>query len=307
MSKQKIIFMGTPNIAAQHLEILIKNDMNIIGVFTQPPSRKSRGMHLEESEVHQVAKKYNIEIFTPRLINQTIIDKTKNLNPDLIIVVAYGLILPIEFLNIPTLGCINLHFSLLPRWRGASPIEHALLLGDNETGVSIIKMSSKLDAGDIYQQEKIFINDEMYSDDLTEVLITLGKKNIIKILPDLFKNKIVPIKQDETKISYAKKFSTLNRKINFNNSVDEVYNHIRAHGPNPGSWFTYKGERIKILKAKKINIIGKQSTILNKDFALACNNGSILPISIKREGKKTLNLKDFIRGFDFSVSDKINA
>ena len=138
MSKQKIIFMGTPNIAAQHLEILIKNDMNIIGVFTQPPSRKSRGMHLEESEVHQVAKKYNIEIFTPRLINQTIIDKTKNLNPDLIIVVAYGLILPIEFLNIPTLGCINLHFSLLPRWRGASPIEHALLLGDNDKSPVII-------------------------------------------------------------------------------------------------------------------------------------------------------------------------
>jgi len=307
MIDKKIIFMGTPDIAAQHLNILIENSFNIVSVFTQPPRKKNRGMRIEESAVHQIAKKNNIKIYYPSIIDETVIEETKSLEPDLIIVVAYGIILPTPFINIPQYGCINIHVSLLPRWRGAAPIEHALLAGDNKTGISIINITSKLDAGDILMQKSFLLDENMYCDDLTLNLTNLGKKAMIKTLPLLFENKIIGKKQDESKVTYANKFLSEDRKINFHNSTKDVYNHIRAHGPKPGSWFTYKGERIKIIKAKKTNESGQSSTILNKDFMIGCKDGGIIPLLIQREGKKTVSLDDFLRGFKFSIQDKLNA
>ena len=307
MIDKKIIFMGTPDIAAQHLNILIENNLNIVGVFTQPPRKKNRGMRIEESEVHQIAKKNNIEVYYPSTIDDIVIEQTKSLEPDLIIVVAYGIILPISFLNIPKYGCINIHVSLLPRWRGAAPIEHTLLAGDDKTGISIINITPKLDAGDILMQEIFSLDKNMYSDDLTLNLTNLGKKTMMHTLPLLFENKIIGKKQDENKVTYANKFLSEDRKINFHNSTEDVFNHIRAHGPKPGSWFTYKGERIKIIKAKKTNEFGQSSTILNKDFMIGCNDGGIIPLLIQREGKKTVSLDDFLRGFTFSIQDKLNA
>ncbi|MBS57050.1 MAG: methionyl-tRNA formyltransferase [Rickettsiales bacterium] len=307
MKDKKIIFMGTPHIAAQHLNTLIENNLNIVGVFTQPPRKKNRGMRIEESEVHQIAKKNNIDVYCPTTIDNSFIEKTKNLDPDLIIVVAYGIILPAKFLNIAKYGCINIHVSLLPRWRGAAPIEHTLLAGDVKTGISIINISPKLDAGDILVQEIFALDKNMYSDDLTFNLINLGKKTMMKTLPLLFENKLIRKKQDENKVTYANKFLPEDRKINFHNYTEEVYNHIRAHGPKPGSWFTYKGERIKIIKAKKTNDFGQSSTILNKKFMIGCKDGSILPLLIQREGKKTVDLDDFLRGFSFSIQDKLNV
>ena len=306
MNNKKIIFMGTPTIAAEHLKVLIENNFNIVGVFTQPPRKKNRGMKIKESEVHQISNKNNLEIYNPSILDESVIEITKNLNPDLIIVVAYGLILPTEILNIPKYGCINIHVSLLPRWRGAAPIQHALLSGDTKTGISIIKISPELDAGDILIQESLLIDEEMHKDDLTLSLTNLGKKIMIKVLPNIFENKIIAEKQDRKKITYANKFSSDDRKINFNNSAEKVLNQIRAHGPKPGSWFFYKGERIKILKAKKVNDIGKHSTILNKEFTLACNDGGILPTYIQREGKNSVILKKFLNGFSFFIDDKLN-
>ena len=307
MKDKKIIFMGTPDIAAQHLNVLFKKNLNIVGVFTQPPRKKNRGMRLEKSEVHQIAEKNNIEVFYPTSIDVTVIEKVKSLEPDLIIVIAYGIILPSKFLNIPKYGCINIHVSLLPRWRGAAPIEHALLAGDEKTGISVISISPKLDAGDILMQESFAIDKDINSDDLTINLTNLGKKTLMETLPLLFENKLIRKKQDESKVTYANKFISEDRKINFYNSSDDVYNHIRAHGPKPGSWFTYRGERIKIIKAKKINELGKSSTILNKDFMIACKDGAILPLLIQREGKKVVSLDDFLRGFTFSIQDKLNV
>ena len=307
MKDKKIIFMGTPDIAAQHLNVLFKKNLNIVGVFTQPPRKKNRGMRIEKSEVHQIAEKNNIEVFYPTSIDVTVIEKVKSLEPDLIIVIAYGIILPSKFLNIPKYGCINIHVSLLPRWRGAAPIEHALLAGDEKTGISVISISPKLDAGDILMQESFAIDKDINSDDLTINLTNLGKKTLMETLPLLFENKLIRKKQDESKVTYANKFISEDRKINFYNSFDDVYNHIRAHGPKPGSWFTYRGERIKIIKAKKINELGKSSTILNKDFMIACKDGAILPLLIQREGKKVVSLDDFLRGFTFSIQDKLNV
>ena len=307
MKDKKIIFMGTPDIAAQHLNILIENNLNVVGVFTQPPRKKNRGMRIEKSDVHQIANKNNIEVFYPSVIDDTVIEQAKSLEPDLIIVVAYGIILPSKFLNIPKYGCINIHVSLLPRWRGATPIEHALLAGDIKTGISVIRISSQLDAGDILMQESFSLDKDMSSDELTFNLTNLGKKTLMKTLPLLFENKLIRKKQDATKVTYANKFTSKDRKINFHNSSDDVYNHIRAHGPKPGSWFTYKEERIKIIKAKKTNQLGESSTIIDKDFTIACKEGAILPLFIQREGKKVVSLEDFLRGFTFSMHDKLNA
>ena len=307
MKDKKIIFMGTPDIAAQHLNILIENNLNVVGVYTQPPRKKNRGMRIEKSDVHQIADKNNIEVFYPSTIDDTVIEQVKSLEPDLIIVIAYGIILPASFLNIPKYGCINIHVSLLPRWRGAAPIEHALLAGDDVTGISIISVSPKLDAGDILMQESFALDKDINRDELTLNLTNLGKKTLMKTLPLLFENKLIRKKQDESKVTYANKFLSEDRKINFYNSTDDVFNHIRAHGPKPGSWFTYKGERIKIIKAKKINELGESSTILNKDFMIACKDGAILPEFIQREGKKVVSLDDFLRGFTFSIQDKLNA
>ena len=307
MSDRKIIFMGTPDLAAQHLQQLIDNSLNIVGVFTQPPRKKNRGMHIEESPVHQIAKKNNLEIFYPSSIDFSTMEKIKGFEPDIIIVVAYGIILPSELLDIPKFGCINIHVSLLPRWRGAAPIEHALLAGDIKTGISVIKISPKLDAGDVLYQESLKITEDMYSDELTSALTNLGKRTMLEVLPIIFEKNISSNKQDSKKVTYAKKFTSNDRKINFNNSTTQVYNHIRAHGPKPGSWFVYRGERIKILKAVKNLEKGQQSTILNNKFMLACTDGSILPTLIQREGKKAVEVKDFIKGFAFTVNDKINA
>ena len=307
MKNKKIIFMGTPDIAAKHLNILIENNLNIVGIFTQPPRKKNRGMRIEKSDVHQIADKNNIEVFYPSTIDDTVIQQVKSLEPDLIIVIAYGIILPASFLNIPKYGCINIHVSLLPRWRGAAPIEHALLAGDDKTGISIISVSPKLDAGDILMQASFTLDKDINRDELTLNLTNLGKKTLMKTLPLLFENKLIRKKQDESKVTYANKFISEDRKINFYNSSDDVYNHIRAHGPKPGSWFTYRGERIKIIKAKKINELGESSTILNKDFMIACKDGAISPEFIQREGKKVVSLDDFLRGFTFSIQDKLNA
>jgi len=307
MNDKKIIFMGTPDIAAQHLQYLLDNSINIVGVFTQPPRKKNRGMNIEESPVHQIAKKNNLETFYPSSIDGKAIEQINSLDPDIIIVVAYGIILPSQLLDIPKFGCINIHVSLLPRWRGAAPIEHAMLAGDVKTGISVIKISPKLDAGDILDQESLNISADMYSDELTVALTNLGKQTMLRVLPKIFENKTLSKKQDLNKVTYAKKLTSVDRKINFNNSTNEVYNHIRAHGPKPGSWFVYRGERIKILRAVKKKDKGQQSTILNNKFMLACSDGSILPTLIQREGKKAVEVKDFIQGFAFTVNDKINV
>ena len=180
-------------------------------------------MHIEESPVHQIAKKNNLQTYYPSSIDYPVIKKINSLNPDIIIVVAYGIILPSQLLNIPKFGCINIHVSLLPRWRGAAPIEHAMLAGDVKTGISVIKISPKLDAGDILHQESLNISADMYSDELTVALTNLGKQTMLRVLPKIFENKTLSKKQDLNKVTYAKKFTSVDRKINFNKKILKIF------------------------------------------------------------------------------------
>ena len=307
MSDKKIILMGTPLIAANYLNSLINNKYKVVSVFTQPPRKRNRGMKVQSSPVHELANHNNIKVNFPTRLDEEAFDLIKSYKPDLIIVMAYGLLIPTKILNFPQYGCINIHVSLLPRWRGASPIEHTLLNGDTETGITIIKLIEKLDAGPIIVQKKIPVVENINKDDLSDTLTQLGSDLLIDILPKLFADKIVMQDQNNKEATYAQKINSQMRKINFNLSTREVLNQIRAYATNPGAWFFYNNERIKIISASIQSNKGNPSTILNKQFELGCLDGSILPSYLQREGKKIMYIEDFLRGFSFTVGDTINA
>ena len=306
MNNKKIIFMGTPSISAYYLDFLIKNNFNILSVFTQPPRKKNRGMQVHFSPVQDLATQHNIPVHTPKRLDNDSINLIAEYKADLIIVIAYGLIIPNEILNLPIFGCINIHLSLLPRWRGASPIEHTLLSGDSQSGITIIKLINKLDAGPILAQEKIIIEKEINKDDLINKLKKIGSILLINNLPKLFNNEIILRNQIEQYATYAGKINSEMRKLDFRETSINVYNKIRAYSPSPGAWFKYKNERIKIISAKINKIKAEPQTILNKNFEIGCLEGSISPIYLQREGKKVMSIKEFLRGFDLVVGDKLD-
>ncbi len=307
MSDKKIIFMGTPLIAANYLSSLINNKYKVVSVFTQPPRKRNRGMKVQSSPVHELANHNNIKVNFPTRLDEEAFDLIKSYKSDLIIVMAYGLLIPTKILNFPQYGCINIHVSLLPRWRGASPIEHTLLNGDTETGITIIKLIEKLDAGPIIVQKKIPVVENINKDDLSDKLTQLGSDLLIDILPKLFADKIVMQDQNNKEATYAQKINSQMRKINFNLSTRKVLNQIRAYATNPGAWFFYNNERIKIISASIQSNKRNPSTILNKQFELGCLDGSILPSYLQREGKKIMYIEDFLRGFSFTVGDSLNS
>lgn len=307
MKNKRIIFMGTPSIAAEYLIELIEKNYNIIAVFTQPPRKKDRGMKIQFSEVHKVSQKNNIPTFTPTVFNEKDeLENFKNLKPDLAIVIAYGIILPNIYLEIPKFGFINIHFSLLPKWRGASPIEHSLLNGDKETGVTIFRLNSELDAGPIISFKSIKIEEKIQKRELFTELKNLGKDLLINTLPEYFDNNLETISQDSKNLSYAKKITTEDRKIDFYSDVKKINNKIRAFSPKPGAWFLLGGERIKIIECNYGFKKSIPSTIINEKFHLGCKDGHIEPIIIQKEGKKAMLISNFIKGFRFNIGQKIN-
>ena len=307
MRSKKIIFMGTPLIAKEYLNTLIENNIQVEAVFTQPPKKQSRGMKLKKSPVHELAIKKNISVFHPTFFDDEIIKRIIKIEPELIIVMAYGHILPKEILELPNNGCINIHLSILPRWRGAAPIEHCLMNGDQETGISIIKLVEELDAGPIIAQEKLNIPSNFNKLELSNHLTTIGKKLLIDTIPKILKNEIILKDQDKENITYASKITSKIRKINFNTSTKNIINLIKAHAPKPGAWFYLNNERIKIIDAKPGLAKGKISTILNNNFEIASNDGSVEPLILQREGKNIVTKDEFLRGFKLKVDTIINA
>ena len=300
--------MGTPEIASVYLQSLIDSHFNIVAVYSQPPRKKGRGMQVQESPVQKLAQKHNIEVYCPVDLGFSATQKElENLQPDIIVVMGYGLLLPKFVLQLPRFGCINIHVSLLPRWRGAAPIEHAILNGDKITGLTIFKLVEKLDAGPIIAIDSMAIDQHIDKKDLTTLLSSRGTKLLISILPDLFNNNFALEIQNEDKVTYASKITTEMRKLNFNQDALTVYNHIRAFAPQPSAWFAFKNERIKIIKAKLMEGVCEPSTIVNDQFHIGCNNGIICQIIVQREGKKPMNADEFLRGFEFVVSQKINV
>tara|TARA_B100000575_G_scaffold89123_1_gene70600 strand:- start:446 stop:1372 length:927 start_codon:yes stop_codon:yes gene_type:complete len=304
---KKIVFMGTPTLATEYLSTLIVNNIKVTTVFTQPPKKKSRGMKISKSPVHILAEQNEINILCPHEFDITTINNLIKQQPDLIIVMAYGKILPKVILDLPKYGCINIHVSLLPRWRGAAPLEHTLMSGDTKTGITIFKLTEKLDAGPIIVQKKFIIPERFNKLQLSNSLTTLGTKLLTETIIKIFNNEIVFKDQNEGIATYADKITSDVRKINFYNSTKNIINQIRAHAPKPGAWFYLNNERIKIIDAKPGTSEGEKSTILNSNFEIGCKDGSILPLILQREGKKVVTIDDFLRGFKIKIHDVINV
>ncbi len=307
MENPKVIFMGTPQISKLYLLSLINNNFNIIGIYTQSPKKKGRGMQLNNSPVSLLAKEKDIPVFCPDNFNDiSVLENFKKLKPDLVVVMAYGFLLPKKILNIPKYGFINIHVSLLPRWRGASPIEYAILNGDKTTGVSIFKIQEQLDTGPIIASKEIEIEAHESRLKLTEKLNLEGVNLLLNTLPKIFKNNVQMINQDDSRATYSQKINSNFRKINFNRNVLEVYNHIRAFSPEPAAWFLYNNERIKIIKSSMESCVSQSSHVLNKYFHIGCKNGKIIPKIVQREGKKPMSIEEFLKGFKFEINKRIN-
>ena len=289
---QKIVFMGTPEFSIPTLELLISSKFDITAVYTQPPSKANRGQKTFPSSIEIFSKKKLLK----NLNNEEEFEYFKNLKPDLVVVVAYGKIIPKKFLDLPKFGFINLHASLLPKWRGAAPIQRSIMNLDTQTGVSIMKIVEKLDAGPVMHQEIIKINENIDTYTLSKVLSKLGAKSIINALQIIFKGQAVFIEQDHNKATYAKKITKQEGQINWNENANKIVAKINGLNPSPGAWFEFKGERIKIWKGIVTNKEGKPGEIIDSNLTIACSEKSIKIIEIQKEGKTRQTAEKFLLG-----------
>jgi len=302
----KIIFMGTPNFSVASLEVLAKSSYKISHVYTQPPKESNRGHKLNPSPIQKSAENLNLSIRSPSSLNtDEELNFFKSLNPDIVVVVAYGQLIPKKFLNVPRKGFINIHASLLPRWRGAAPIQRAIINLDKITGVSIMKIIEELDSGPVMKKIKINISPFNTSGEVLEKLSITGSENIVEALDDIFSEKVKFIEQDHNLATYAKKIKKNEGKINWDQNAKNIIGKINGLNPNPGAWFEYKKVRYKIWKASIFEKKGAFGTILDDNLTIACRDKSIKITEIQREGKNKLLLKDFLLGIKFKIGDPI--
>lgn len=299
-----IIFMGTPNFAIPAFEFLIKSKHKILGVYTRRPKKANRGQQLQITPIHKLAEKNNLKIFTPlNLRSEKEQQILKDLKPDLIVVVAFGLIIPENVLNIPKYGCVNIHPSLLPRWRGSAPIERCLLSEDSETGVCIMKLDSGMDTGDVIKTKKIIITSEMNFEYLHNHLSLLGAEMLLEVIDIIEKTdgNITTYKQDNTLTTLAPKIEKEEAQINFNNSIHYIDRQIRTFGNTIGSYIIHNNSRIKIIKAdfEKQNEVKNEIGFLYKNFSFQCKDGILKPLILQKEGKNPIKIKDFLNGYKF--------
>jgi len=303
-----IIFMGTPEFAVPILKSINNSNHNILEVYTQPPQKKNRGQKVNSSPIHQYSNQIKLKVRCPNTLDS---DKElrhlSDLNPDIVVVVAYGKILPPKLLNLKNILFINIHASLLPKWRGAAPIHRSIMNLDEETGISIMKIISKLDAGPVMLTEKVKIKKETDYEDLSKKLSKLGSKMILKSL-DLLKNdkaKFIP--QNERNATYARKIDKEEAKINWNEDARKIVAKINALNPNPGTWFELYGSRVKILKATEVKEMGRPGVIINKNFTIACFKNAVQILELQKEGKKKMTARDFLIGNKLKVGTSINS
>ena len=296
MKEQRILFMGTAQFALPSLSKLLDLNQNIIGVYSSPPKKANRGMEITSSPIINYAESKGLNFSYPdNLKDENEVLKIKELNPDIIIVIAYGLIIPRSILEIPKIGCFNLHGSLLPRWRGAAPIQRAIIEGDNKTGITFMKMDEGLDTGDIVLSKEINISTNDNHQSLENKLANLGAESFEEFL-ELIEKKRDFIQQNNDLATYAKKIEKSETRLDWNESAEKIIRKINAYSPIPGAWFEFKGKRIKILEASITSQSGKSGTIISDDLIIGCGEQSIQPQILKKEGKEEINLNDFLRG-----------
>ena len=293
--------MGTAPFSIPTLQKIITGGYELKGVYTSPSKKANRGMQISKSPVALYAEENNLELYSPKeLRSPEEIKFIRDMNLDFIVVIAYGLILPEEILNLPKFGCYNLHASILPRWRGAAPIQRSMIEGDEMTGVTIMKMNKGLDTGDIVLQDKLKINISENYTELETRLSLMGADLFEKFFKDsLFKN--ITQKQDDTLSCYAEKISKQETKIFWKEDALKIVRRINAYNPNPGAWFMWKNKRVKILKAIEVDIDAEPGKVVDDDLNIGCGNKSIRPIILKVEGKQSCSIDEFLLGNKISV------
>ena len=296
---KKIIFMGTPLFAVPILKSLYQNGYPISVVYTQPPQKSHRGQKINKSPIQGISETLNIDFRCPENLkdNDEEYKFIKNLNADLAIVVAYGKLIPKNFLNLTKKGFINIHGSILPSWRGAAPIQRSIMNLDKETGISIMKLVETLDSGPVSNIHKIKLDQNNNAEEISEKLSFLAAEKILDDIDDILDDKAKFIDQDHSKASYAKKIEKIEGEINWNDEAQKIIGKINGLFPVPGAFFNFKGERYKILKAVTGNGIGQTGEVLSDKLEIACtNNQSIKILEIQRQGKKPQKIGEFMLG-----------
>ncbi|MBY0501819.1 MAG: methionyl-tRNA formyltransferase [Alphaproteobacteria bacterium] len=297
----RVAFMGTPDFAVHILEAILKEKYHIVAVFTQPPRPMGRGYKVTQSPVHKFAEEHDLPIFTPESLRiENIQNKWRNLDLDVAIVAAYGLILPKAILEVPRWGCINIHASLLPRWRGAAPIQRSILAGDNETGVTIMKMDKGLDTGDILFTKKVPINETTTAPFLQDLLAEKGAEALLTALPPYLEGTLKPYTQPEEGVTYAAKLQKKEGLLNWQLPATLLGQKVRALNPWPGTWFEVGTDQIKILESEvlPLSVSHPPGTVLDDHFTIACGEGALRPLWVKKIGRASLSAEEFLRGYE---------
>lgn len=290
--------MGTPMFAVPILKSLYQNGYPVTCVYTQPPQRSKRGQKVNKSPVQGIAETLNIEYRAPETLkdNDEEFEYIKNLQADLAVVVAYGQIIPKRILDLTKKGFINIHASLLPKWRGAAPIQRSIMNLEKETGISMMKISEELDAGGVSNQYKIELNGEN-TEEVSEKLSLLAAEKILDEIDDVLDDKANFVEQNHSGATYAPKIEKSEGRINWNDSSDQIIGKVNGLYPVPGAWFNYAGERYKILKAKIGSAVGKVGEVTSDELEVICgDNKSLKILEIQRQGKRVQSINEFMLG-----------
>lgn len=307
----RIIFMGTPDFAVPTLLELIGQGHEIVAVYAQPPRPAGRGMAPRNAPVHEKALEFGLPVFTPNSLKEAgQLEAFQNLDADVAVVIAYGQILPVSILAAPRLGCFNGHASLLPRWRGAAPIQRAIMAGDRESGVSIMQMEAGLDTGPVAMQERIAIEHAMTANELHDALSNMTADLFVRALGALERGTLVLTPQDEEGVTYAQKIDKQESRIDWSESAQKVHNHIRGLSPFPGAWCEMpiggKPVRVKILRSELAAGNGQAGTVLDDHLTIACGEGAIRLLKVQRAGKQAQSAGEFLLGNSVPAGEVIN-
>ena len=301
--------MGTPLFAVPILKSLYQNGYPVTVVYTQPPNRSQRGQKLKNSPVQNMSEILNLEVRTPEKLknNNEEFNYFKSLNADLALVVAYGQIIPEEYLNLTKYGFVNIHASLLPKWRGAAPIQRSIINLDEETGISFMKLVKKLDEGPVCRKFKITIDKKDNYETLSDKLSSLASEKILDIIDDIYDEKVLYEEQNHSEASYASKINKSEGEINWGENAENILGKINGLYPSPGAWFIFKGERYKILEAELGFKSDQAGKVLDNNLEIACGNKkSIKVIKIQRQGKNIQNIGEFMLGSSIKKDINLN-
>ena len=307
----KIIFMGTPDFAAASLEALIASRHEIQAVVTQPDKPKGRKGELTPSPVKVVAEEKGIKVYQPlKVRDEEFVETLRAYNPDVIVVVAFGQIIPLSILKMPKFGCVNIHGSLLPKYRGAAPIQWAVLDGEKETGITTILMDEGIDTGDILLKKTIKIDMDETSGSLFDKLMALGAETILETLDELENGNLTPIKQGESPTAYAKMLTKAMGLIDFTRPAKELDCFVRGMDPWPSAYTLLSGKTLKLWKVRAVEGSGKAGSVIDigkESFTIACGEGAIEVLEVQLEGKKRMSAGDFLKGSTLNIGQELGV